>query len=254
MLRPFVPADIRNLHPEGEATGLEGSVPPSSDSMAQDLHRLASLRIITQGITARSVTVTSQPTLLIRASRDRAYTIVNPTPSVGLTSSGIYIPPTNITVAGNSQVTPLGVANYDTLHLFLNVSNVAGATLNVIAQVISPINGAWIDTQDLVPAGITANGDIYANLGNFGVTTQFALRWTIAGTCTLAAGFVLKGGLGGSSAGLASTVFIGNAGVNPYAGYPLLEGQTKDFYMVENAELWGITTSANIVVNVIELS
>lgn len=254
MIRPFVPADIRNLRPgfsRSEEDGLGNPVDPGQ--MAADIHRLASLRMITTGITSRSVVVTSQPTLLIRSPRDRAYTIINPTPSIGLTSSGIFLPAKVISVAGNSQATPLGVSNYDSLHLYINIANAAGLTMNIIAQTISPINSVWVDVQDIYPAGFTANTDSYFSLGNFGVTTQFALRWTIVGTCTLTAGFVLKGGLGGSSSGLANTVFIGNNGVTLQSGYPILEGQFRDFYLSENAELWGIVNNS-VTINIIELA
>jgi len=266
MNRPFIPPDIRYRRlneSEGEGGGSGQQDPPyigpggefasSPNQMAEDIHRLVSLRTITTGITSRSVTITSQPTLIVRAPRDRAYTIINPTPSIGLTSSGLFIA-TNLAGAGNSQGAPLGVSNYDTLHLYLNIANAVGLTLNIIAQTISPINSVWIDVQDLVPAGINSNADVYFNLGNFGITTQFALRWTIVGTCTLTAGFVLKGGLGGSSTGTANTVFLGNSGVNVQAGYPILEGQFRDFYMMENAELWGVVSSASVKVNVIELA
>jgi hypothetical protein len=256
MVRSYVPTDIRFLRPGqvSESQDQFGQPAPPPDRMAEDIHRLVSLRTITTGITSRAVVITSSPTLIVRAPRDRAYTIINPTPSIGLTSSGTFLAATNLVAAGNSQAKPLGVSNYDTLHLFFNVANAAGLTLNVIAQVLSPINNVWIDVQDLVPAGITANADVYFNLGNFGITTQFALRWTIVGTCTLTAGFVLKGGLGGSSAGLANTIFIGNSGVNVQAGYPILEGQFRDFYMAENAELWGVVNSTSVSVNVIELA
>jgi hypothetical protein len=137
--------------------------------------------------------------------------------------------------------------------LYINISNAVGLTLNVIAQTISPINGVWVDVQDVNPAGFTANTDSYFALGNFGVTTQFAIRWTIAGSCTLTAGHVLKGGLGGSSSGSANTVFIGNRGVTIQAGYPILEGQFRDFYLLEGAELWGVA-NGTVTLNIIELA
>jgi hypothetical protein len=96
------------------------------------------------------------------------------------------------------------------MHFFASILNAAGLTLNLIYQVQSPINGNWIDVQDIVPAGITANGDIYANLANFGIVTNFAVRWTIVGSCTLKLGYALKGGLGGSSQGSVNTAYLGN--------------------------------------------
>jgi hypothetical protein len=251
-----VPADLLYLRP-GRSGQWGGGEPQLSDiellsSIADSTNRLASLRTISYAMTSRAVTVGTTPTLILSAPRDRAYTIINPTAAVGLTTSGIFYPATAISAAGNSQSTPLGVANYDSLHLFVNVSDASGLTLNIVVQVQSPINDTWIDVQDVVPAGITTNGDFYFNLGNFGVTTQFAIRWTITGTCTLSAGYVLKGGLGGSSTGSVNTVFLGDTGVSLQAGYPLLEGQSKDFNVLENGVIYAIA-SQSVIINVIEL-
>ena len=262
MRKPFIPPDIRWQLGYGEegnagsASGIEEPPVSSNDylsEIARNTYRLASLRMITQGITARSVTIASTPTLVIRAPRDRAYTIINPTASIGLTTSAILMNPTAIAVAGNTQATPLGVANYDSLHLFLSVASASGLILNVISQVRSPINNGWIDVQDVYPSNITGNSEFYFNLGNFGIVGEFAVRWTITGSCVLAVGYTLKGGLGGSSGGISNTIYLGNSGVTIQSGYPILEGQWRDFYLAENAELWAVSLNT-IIVNVIELA
>ena len=259
---PFwTPPDIVRLNPtqvfpDVDAEGNPANPADLQAQMAIDIHTLASLRTITTGIISRSVTVTGNATQIILAQADQGFTLINPTPSIGLTSSGIFYPATNISGAGgNTQASPLGVSNYDSLHLYVNIANAAGLSINLIAQTISPINGTWIDVQDVNGGtAIVANSDGYFALGNFGVTTQFAMRWIVnSGTCTLTLGYVLKGGLGGSPNGIANTVYLGNTGVTRQAGYPILEGQFRDFYLKENAQLWGVTGGATVTLNVIEL-
>ena len=257
---PFwTPPDIVRLNPtqvfpDVDAEGNPANPADLQAQMAEDIHTLASLRTITTGIISRSVTVTGNATQIILAQADQGFTLINPTPSIGLTSSGIFYPATNISGAGgNTQASPLGVSNYDTLHLFVNIANASGLTLHLITQALSPINNVWVDVQDIYDAGFGANTDAYFELGNFGVTTQFAVRWTLSGTCTLTLGYVLKGGLGGSPNGIANTVYLGNTGVTQQAGYPILEGQFRDFYLKENAQLWGVTGGATVTLNVIEL-
>jgi len=251
-----VPADLLFFRPgrsgQWDSQVAQPSIIDLLASIADSTNRLASLRTISYAMTSRSVVVGTTPTLILQAPRDRAYTIINPTAAVGLTVSGLLFEPLNVSAAGNSQNVPLGVANYDSLHLFMNVSSAIGLTLNVISQVQNPINNNWIDVQDVVPQSITANGDFYFNMGSFGIATQFAVRWTIVGSCDLSVGYVLKGGLGGSSAGSVNTVFLGDTGVSLQAGYPLLEGQSKDFNVLESGVIYGIAPQ-NVTVNIIEL-
>lgn len=253
----WTPQDIQSLSPGRiiKDTDENGNPPDLQGQMAADIHTLASLRTITTGIISRSVVVTNKPTQIILANVGQAFTIINPTPSIGLTSSGIFYPATAIVASGSTQASPLGVSNYDTMHLFVNISNASGLSINLINQTLSPINGVWCDVQDINGGtAITTNTDGYFALGNFGVATQFAMRWILnTGTCTLTFGYILKGGLGGSPNGIANTVYLGNNGVTAQAGYPILEGQFRDFYLRENARLWGVTGGATVTLNVIEL-
>lgn len=228
---------------------IEGTSTPVKD-MASYLELLASFRTITKSLNTRLVSVGTKPTLLVKAPTSRSYTIINPTPAVGLTTSATFFN-SAISAAGNTQNIPVGVANYDTMHFFASITNAVGLTLNIIVMVQSPITGNWIDTQDINPVGFTANGDIYANVGNFGIATNFAVRWTITGTCTLALGYVLKGGLGGSSQGSVNTIFLGNSGVSVTTGFPLLEGQSRDYNFRENAEMYAVALNP-VTVNIIE--
>jgi hypothetical protein len=130
------------------------------------------------------------------------------------------------------------------MHLFLDVTASAGATpaMDIIAQAYDPATGKWADTQALW-TGVNGTGTLYANPGGLGLATDFSLRWVITGgspSFTFSVGFVLKDGLPGSEAGIAKSIYLGGPGVSTSSGFPLLEGQSRSWYMNENTELWGI--------------
>lgn len=227
--------------------------------MARNLEILGSMRIINRGITTRLVQIGTQATPIVTSTIPSAITIINPTPSVGITSSAtLYTPGTIFNLTGDSHLTPIGVANYDSLHFFINVTAITpGATFNIVAQVMDELTGVWVDVQDIVPAGITAAGNYYGFFSGFGVCSNFAIRWTDnggGGNLVASMGYTLKNGLGGSSLGSANTVFIGSAGVTPFGGYPILEGQYRDFNMRENVELYGVTGGTIVNINIIEFN
>jgi len=225
--------------------------------MAYNMEILGSLRIIGRGITTRSVLITPRPTLIIQTSAPQGITIINPSPAVGLTTSFPYIVPgTVFSLTGDTKANPIGVANYDSLHLFINVTGATG-TFNFTAMAKDELTGAWVDVQDIVPAGISSTGVFYGFFSGLGVVSNFALKWTDnggGGSLTASIGYTLKNGLGGTSAGGATTVFIGSDGVSSFSGYPILEGQYRDFNMRENVSLYGITGGGNVSINIIEFS
>lgn len=213
--------------------------------IADDAHILAATNVLDKGLLATVVTVTTEPTLLIRSQYLRGYIILNPATIVGTTSTGTVLASASRSSTGNTQADVLSVANYRDLHLFLDVTAVpgAGATLDIFSQALDPLSAKWADIQNIFPA-ITATGTYYANVGSLGLTTDFAIRWSISsGNFTFSIGFVLKEGLPGTSNGLSNTVYLGNSGVTTTAGFPLLEGQSRGWYLRENTELWAIAGS-----------
>ncbi|MCL6542098.1 MAG: hypothetical protein K6T87_16195 [Roseiflexus sp.] len=189
----------------------------------------------------RRIGIGPSPTLIVQSGPALPYMILNPSQTVGLTTTGKLFSGT-VNSAGNTQNTPLGVANYLNLHLFLNVTSVTGVW-DFIAQALNPQTLTWADTQ-LVFSGISANGDYYATVGQLGVVTDFAVRWnpTSAGSITFSLSYALKEGTVGSSTGLSKTIFIGsNNGVSTESGYPILEGHKEVFIVGEGAEVWGIS-------------
>ena len=89
----WTPQDISTFNPARIISGEDGGLISPEDlqvQMATDIHTLASIRTITKGIISRSVTIGSTPVQIILANVDQAFTIINPTPSIGLTSSGVF--------------------------------------------------------------------------------------------------------------------------------------------------------------------
>jgi hypothetical protein len=219
------------------------------EDIANSMRILTSMRIARRGTITSIVSVGTTPTSILKSQKGQGYTIINPTPSVGLTTTQTLLESTAIIVNGNTQLTALGVASYDSIQLFCNVSAVVGApSLDVYVQAQDPLSLQWVDTQLVFP-GLAAASINYANLGNNGIATALALRWVYAGLgvaepITLSVSAVMKGGLGGSQSGAEQTVYIGADGVSSTSGWPLLEGQSRDIYVEENSELFAVSNTA----------
>lgn len=216
--------------------------------IADSTHISAATMVLDRGLIGRSITIGTTPIRIIQSQFLRGYIIMNPSLIVGGTAVGTLVASASRTAAGNTQATPLGVANYRDLHLFLNVTAVAGATptLNIYSQSQDPVSLNWADTQ-LLYTDIAATGTYYANPGSLGLSTDFALRWEIAGVgadFTFSIGYVLKEGLPGTGAGVGKTLYLGNSGVTVNSGFPLLEGQSRSFFLRENTELWAVANTS----------
>lgn len=206
-----------------------------------------------RGFQGRSVIITATPSLVIPSGMAWPYIILNPSRSVGLTNFG-DLQTTLVTNAnGNTQASPLGVANFLTLRLMLEVTACAG-TYDFIAQTRNPMTGTWIDTQTVFLA-VAGVGNFYANVGAFGNEVDFAVRWnqTAVGAITFRLSWVLKEGTIGSGAGASQTLFVGpNDGVSIVSGWPILEGSSQQFIVAEGVEVWGVGYST-FTINIFQL-
>lgn len=224
--------------------------------IANDVGAIASTFVLDRGLIGRQVLVPSTPVLIARAQFLRGYRFLNPALSVGLTTAGTLLSSTALSNAVSPFTTSvLGVGNYKTLRLVLNVSNFSGAGPVVFdAQTLDPVSAStYVTTQTVF--NVTANGNFYANLGDFGVDTDFRVNITIPVGTTLTAsiGFILKDGLEGTSSGAAQTIYIGSAGVTPDSGFPLLSGKSESFFLRENTELYAVTDGPTLPLRVFEL-
>jgi hypothetical protein len=201
---------------------------------------------IGKGFQGRAVTVGLTPTLIQQSSYSWPYLILNPSSSTGLTTSGIVFAG-NVIAAGNSFLTPVGVGNYLNGHLYLHVTAIVGQW-DIYACIFDPITLTWVDSQVLW-GGIVGPApiDLYANIGQFGLGTDFAIRWVpvLPGNLNFQVDYTLKEGVGGSPGGLSLTVYIGaNSGITLLSGFPVLEGEHYTVILGENTELWGISAAA----------
>ena len=213
---------------------------------------------LTRNFLGRRVQVLPTPTLIHDTHRPQNIMITNPAPSAAsgfLTSTGLHT--TQVTaIAGNTQLLPLGVANFLNMHLLLSITNIGAAnTWSFWNQIQVPTTLVWTDSQVLA-AGVTpavvatwTGATLYANLGAFGVGSSYALRWTHdvgALPITFTLSYILKFGLSGSPTGVSQVIYIGSTpGVQVQSGYPILEGEEKVFQVAENTQIWGIANIAS---------
>lgn len=255
-----VPIDLRGrlIHHEAGAGGA-GLLPSGAQDLTQlinDVHSIAGTLVLRRGLIGRVVTITNVASLIINQQEvgGRGYLLLNPAGVVGLTAKGTLVSTTNLVGATTLQSGSLGVANYKTAKLFFNVvfnAGVGPVTFDI--QTLDPVSGTvWVVSQTI---SMGATGNVYADIGTLGVDTDLSVFVTVpAGTTiTFTVGFVLKDGLDGTSAGVTQTIFMGQAGVSTVAGYPLLSGKERAFYIMENVQIFAITAGPTLSLNIFEL-
>lgn len=252
MLGAVIPPDT-NITPKDLQVYGE-TIPVGSDELlkqiANDTHILSSLITLDSGLIQFSASVGATPTLIIPAEKQfRGYWLINPSLVIGGTTATTGLLSGIRTTNGNTQSSPLGVANYRDMHLYLNVTAVsgAGATLDIYAQSLDPVSATWADTQ-LVFSAVSTTGLSYANIGSLGLGTDFALRWVLSGTTpsfTFSVGIILKEGLPGTGSGVGKAIYLGtNSNITTGAGFPLMEGNKEKFYLRPDTELWAVAPAA----------
>lgn len=268
LMKRDVPIDlheriIRDNRAGGEdGVGIPGYGPGGfSGDLSQlinDVHSIAGVVVLRRGLIGRVVTITNSPQQIIQQSEvgGRGYLLLNPTGVVGLTAAGTLFPLTTIVGTGTSLVSgSLGVANYKTARFFVKATfNVGAGPVTFDLQTLDPVDGTTYITSQTLWA-LTATGNAYADVGTMGIDTDVRMSVTvpIGTTITFTVGFVLKDGLEGTSAGASQTIFIGNSGVSPNSGFPILAGKEKAFYLMENVSLHAVTAGPSIDMNIFEL-
>jgi len=224
----------------------------------ESIEAAASINALTRGLYGRSITVGLTPTLVVRAERLRSYLFKNPESSIGLVSESTIRALAPASTSGSTQATPLDVSSYRDAHLFVDCTDINGASpeLRIYTQAQDPASGNWTDIQQVFAIGVI--GTYYEHIGVFGVTSNLALRWEIwplgTSNATFSIGAVLKDGLLRSAAeGNTQAIYLGPEGVKAEIGYPLLEGQERVFYMKENVELYAVGKTTGLELKVFEL-
>jgi hypothetical protein len=258
-----VPIDIQERHirhygkpGQGEGAGAGAGGFPDISQLIKDVHSIAGILVLRRGLSGRSEIVTGTSRLIIDNQEigGRGFLLLNPAGVVGLTSTGTLFPSTSLVGAITQASAALGVANYNTARFTLKVTAFAGAgPVTFDLQTLDPVDGTtWITVQTVF--SVTATGNVYANVGGLGIDTDARIFVTVPGgtSLTFTLGYVLKDGLAGTTAGVTQTIFVGQSGVTPVSGYPLLAGQEKQFYFMENVQLYAVTTGPSLTMNIFE--
>jgi len=256
-----VPIDIRPRRIRHSGISASGEVPQlpgggnDLSGLIKDVHSIAGTVVLRRGLIGRVELITSTPRLIISQQEDegRGYLLLNPAGVVGLTAKGTLVASTALVGATTLQSASLGVANYKTGKLFTGMTFSAGVgPVTVDIQTLDPVTGLWFISQTL---SFAATENRYTDFGTLGIDTDLSVLVTVpAGTTvTLTVGFVLKDGLDGTSTGVTQTIFMGGPGVSTVAGYPLLSGKERPFYLMENVQLYAVTAGPSLNMNIFEL-
>lgn len=217
---------------------------------------IASTLVLRRGLFGRTVNVGTTPVRIVRAEYLRGYIFLNPSTSIGLTTTVEVLPSQTVVADGVSS--SFGVANYRDGHFFIEVTAIDPATtLSVFEQALDPISGTFFDIQ-LLGSFVGVTGTQYVNVSSEGIATDSRIRWTVAGgapSATFSVGLVLKDGLGGASTTSASrTIYIGSgSGLSTVSGFPILEGTSKSFFLAENVELFAVAEIDTLPLRIFEL-
>lgn len=266
LLKRDVPIDLRervirhDLYGPGSAGGgVPGAMGGGLGDLSQlinDVHSIAGVFVLRRGLIGRVVTITSSPQLIIEQNEigGRGYLLLNPAGVVGLTATGTLFSSTVLVGATSLVSGSVGVANYKTARFFLTATVVGAGPVTFDLQTLDPVSGTTYITAQTI-FSVVATGNAYADVGTMGIDTDFRMLVTVplGTTITFTVGYVLKDGLEGTSAGASQTIFIGNSGVSPNSGFPILAGKEKAFYLMENVALHAVSAGPNIDMNIFEL-
>jgi hypothetical protein len=195
-----------------------------------------------------SIIVGTSPVLLLEESCSRPALILNTTRQTGQTKAVSGFSGT-LAAAGTTQATPVNCAGYETAHLHLTISAIAG-TWDIYTQSYDSLQGVWYDSQMVYNALALTTDSGYDHIGTLGVAEQLAFRFdpTAPGAITAELTVTLKGGTGTGLLSSLGIVHLGNRSVNPVSGFPLLPSQYQIFQLEEGTQMWGISDTSGVVV------
>ncbi len=188
-------------------------------------------------------TVGTTPTLLLPPNKTpRGYLFMNPSQNLtGATlDTNLFTPA--VRGAGTFLSAAVNVQGLRTARFFLNIT-IPPATLQVNVQSRDPQTLNWATVQTDIFSGVVAVGTYYANVGEIGVDDFIRLQVVQTGAgANWSITMVNKEAFGSIVTGVA--VFLGNANVIAGFGYPILGGQEKRFWLMDNTPLFAIAQVA----------
>ena len=186
-----------------------------------------------------------EPTRIVEPPHDWPYLLYNPAPLTNLAKSVEIHTASQETEDGNTQASPLAVANYLQAHFFLDVTGIS-QSWDFHLQTRDPFSGKWVDSEHIF-AGVADTGTFYQPVGTGGIARDIAIRWEAPITpadITFSLGVMLKEGTPGFGDGSERTIFIGGRNVTPETGIPLFEGKDRLVYLEQQIELYAVAYNA----------
>lgn len=172
----------------------------------------------------------------------RGYLFMNPSQFLTGATLDTTMFPAAVRGAGTYTSNAINVQGLRTARFFLNIS-ASPATLVVNVQTQDPVTGNWATAQTDIFGGVVAINTFYANIGEIGVDDFIRLQVVQTGAgANWSIGMVNKEAFG--SIVSAPGVFLGNANVTAGIGYPILGGQEKRFWLMDNTPLFAIALAA----------
>jgi hypothetical protein len=188
-------------------------------------------------------TVLTTPTLLLPPNKSpRGYLFMNPSQNLtGATlDTNLFTPA--VRGAGTFLSAAVNVQGLRTARFFLNIT-ASPATFQVNVQTRDPQTLNWATSQTDIFSGVVAIGTFYATVGEIGVDDFIRLQVIqTGGGANWSITMVNKEAFGAIVTGV--PVFLGNQNVIAGFGYPILGGQEKRFWLMDNTPLFGIAQVA----------
>jgi hypothetical protein len=215
------------------------------------------LKTIGLGYYGFSIALTAgAPGLIIRKAKSpRGYLILNPAEISGFTNQVTFYASALRANGFITASTTFNVSGVETCRVFLDITAITlTPTLIINAETQDPLTGNWAVSQADIFAGSATVGTFYASLGALGVDRVIRLQATVGNAAgddiTFSVSGLFKGGIVTS---VGSTIYIGNNDVTQTFGYPILPGQEKIFYLMDNVELYAISPTDPLTVKIFQL-
>ena len=202
------------------------------------------LETLGNAFTPFTVPITTTPNRILAPNKTpRGYLFLNPSQSVtGATlDTNLFTPA--VRGAATFLSSAINVQAHRTSRFFLDIT-ISPATLQVNIQSRDPQTLNWATVQTDIFGGVIAVGTYYATIGEIGtddfiraqvIQTGAGANWSLTMVNKEAFGAIVS----------APGIFLGNANVTPTIGYPILGGQEKRFWLMDNTPLYGVALAAS---------
>lgn len=172
----------------------------------------------------------------------RGYLFFNPSQFLTGATLDTTMFPAVVRGAATYTSATINVQGLRTARFFLDIT-ASPATLQVNVESQDPLTGKWARTQTDIFTGVVATGTYYATIGEIGVDdflrvvvvqTGAGANWSLTMVNKEAFGSIVS----------APGVFLGNANVTATIGYPILGGQEKRFWLMDNTPLFAVALAS----------